>query len=267
MTNKTDKKILFFDIDGTILSEETNTIPPSALNAIARARENGHLAFINTGRPYATIDQMIKDVGFDGFVCGCGTNIYFQGNEIYHQTLEEDIRRKIINLAYLYKVDCMLEGKTATCFKEEMLHPFMAFLKDKYLKEGHNILTYPNDSALPFDKFTVWYTPEGDIESFKDAIKDEFTIIQRADDFIEVVPKNCSKASGIDFLTDYLDMSHDSTISFGDSTNDLSMLIHTKESVAMGNSNPILFDKVTYITTDVDDNGIENALKHFKVID
>ena len=62
-------------------------------------------------------------------------------------------------------------------------------------------------------------------------------------------------------------MPHDSTISFGDSTNDLSMLIHTKESVAMGNSNPILFDKVTHITTDIDENGIENALKHFHIID
>lgn len=267
MTNKKDKKILFFDIDGTILSEETNTIPSSTLNAIASARENGHLAFVNTGRPYAIIEQMIKDVGFDGFVCGCGTNIYFQGKEIYHQTLDVNTRRKIIDLAYLCKVDCMLEGKTAVCFKDELYHPIMTFLKNKFIEEGHNTLIYSKNSDMPFDKFTVWYTFESDIESFKNAIKDEFTIIQRADDFIEVVPKNCSKASGIDFLTNYLDMPHDSTISFGDSTNDLSMLIHTKESVAMGNSNPILFDKVTHITTDIDENGIENALKHFHIID
>ena len=44
------------------------------------------------------------------------------------------------------------------------------------------------------------------------------------------------------------------------------MLEYTQESIAMGNSNPILFDKVTYITTDIDKDGIYNALKHFKMI-
>ena len=44
------------------------------------------------------------------------------------------------------------------------------------------------------------------------------------------------------------------------------MLTYTKESVAMGNSNPVLFDYVTYITADIEDDGIYNALKHFNVI-
>ena len=267
MIETENKKLLFFDIDGTILSEKTGEVSTSTLESIHKAKVNGHIAIINTGRPFATIDQKIKDIGCDGYICGCGTNIYYHDEEIYHHTLDEQTRRKIINLAYLYKVDCMLEGKYATCFKTESDHPFMDFLKEKYLKEKHNILTYKKDSDTDFDKFTVWYTPNGDIESFKKAIEDEFTIIQRADDFIEVVPKSCSKASGIDFLTNYLDMPHDSTISFGDSTNDLSMLVHTKESVAMGNSNPFLFDKVTYITTHVDEDGIQNALKHFGLID
>ena len=265
--NKTDKKILFFDIDGTVLSEKTNSVPPSALNAIKKTRENGHITIINTGRPFSTVDQMIKDIGFDGFVCGCGTNIYFNNKEIYHQTLDLNTRQKIMQLAYLHKVDCLLEGKHGTYFKNELLHPFMTFLKDKYTKEGHSIGTYNKDSDTPFDKFTVWYTSDSNIEEFKDAIKDDFTIIQRADDFIEVVPKDCSKATGIDFLVQYLSLTNDDTISFGDSTNDLTMLVHTKESVAMGNSNPVLFDKVTYITTDVDNHGIENALKHFHIIE
>ena len=134
--NKIDKKILFFDIDGTVLSEKTNSVPPSALDAIKKARENGHIAIINTGRPFSTVDQMIKDIGFDGFVCGCGTNIYFNNKEIYHQTLDLNTRQKIMQLAYLHKVDCLLEGKHGTYFKSELLHPFMTFLKDKYTKEG-----------------------------------------------------------------------------------------------------------------------------------
>ena len=41
---------LFFDIDGTILSEITKEIPESALEALNQAKKNGHKMYINTGR-------------------------------------------------------------------------------------------------------------------------------------------------------------------------------------------------------------------------
>ena len=43
--------MIFFDIDGTLLSEKTFTVPDSAKEAIRKAQDNGHLVFINTGRP------------------------------------------------------------------------------------------------------------------------------------------------------------------------------------------------------------------------
>lgn len=68
-------QLLFFDIDGTLLSNDTHQIPESALNAIAAAQKNGHLAFINTGRTFRTMPAFLKELGFDGFLCGCGTRI------------------------------------------------------------------------------------------------------------------------------------------------------------------------------------------------
>ena len=50
MSNKT--KALFFDIDGTLLSEKTGEVPESAKQAVKEARSKGHLVFINTGRVY-----------------------------------------------------------------------------------------------------------------------------------------------------------------------------------------------------------------------
>ena len=46
----TDRKILFFDIDGTLITEDGRRyFPDSARRALAQARANGHLVFINTG--------------------------------------------------------------------------------------------------------------------------------------------------------------------------------------------------------------------------
>lgn len=76
-----NKKMIFFDIDGTILHEKTRTIPQSTLSAIKKARENGHLAFINTGRTFFNLTDDILGIGFDGYVCGCGTYIHYYGVE------------------------------------------------------------------------------------------------------------------------------------------------------------------------------------------
>ncbi len=44
-------KALFFDIDGTLLSEITKEIPQSALDALKKTAEKGNLTFINTAAP------------------------------------------------------------------------------------------------------------------------------------------------------------------------------------------------------------------------
>ena len=45
------KKCLFFDIDGTLVDEQTHQIPQSTIEALRAARRSGSVVFINTGRP------------------------------------------------------------------------------------------------------------------------------------------------------------------------------------------------------------------------
>ena len=171
-----------------------------------------------------------------------------------------------MNKAIELDIYAVLEGPESIYFPETIKTKTVQEIKEHYSDIKVNVPVYHKDDEPNFDKFTAWYTPEDDIEAFKDAFKDDLEYIQRAEDFIEVVPKACSKATGIQTFIDLIGASIDDCISIGDSTNDLPMLTYTKESVAMGNSNPVLFDYVTYITTDIEDDGIYNALKHFNVI-
>ena len=41
-----NKAALFFDVDGTLIDEQTKIVPESTLRALKQARENGHLVFI-----------------------------------------------------------------------------------------------------------------------------------------------------------------------------------------------------------------------------
>ena len=261
-----DKKIVFFDIDGTLLDEKTGLVPKSCVEAIHKAQENGHIVVVNSGRPSSTINPQVAAIGFDGYICGCGTYIEYKGETIFHTTLEEEVRREIVEKIFECNMQTAVEGTKGSFYSDNGTHPLYIELYEANRELGFPIEFYDLDNIPEFDKMAAFYDADGDDKTFREFMKGKFEIIERDKGFIELVPLGYSKATGIQFLIDYLGMNLEQCISIGDSPNDLPMLDYTKESVAMGNSNPILFKKVTYITTDVDKDGIANALKHFGLV-
>ena len=61
------QKIIFFDIDGTIM-DELGYVPESAVRAIKAAQSKGIKCLVNTGRPYVHIEPAIVEMGFDGYI-------------------------------------------------------------------------------------------------------------------------------------------------------------------------------------------------------
>ena len=49
------KKLLFFDIDGTLVDFGKSTMSPSTADALINAKQNGHMIFLCTGRSYNQI--------------------------------------------------------------------------------------------------------------------------------------------------------------------------------------------------------------------
>ena len=117
-----DRKLLFFDIDGTLLSEKTHTVPQSA-------KENGHLIFINTGRPISTIDQEIHNLNPDGYICGCGTYITYHDQVIYHHQLSKERCKEIASLIKKYEIDAVLESKDHVYFNTHIKNSFVQQVK------------------------------------------------------------------------------------------------------------------------------------------
>ena len=60
-------KAVFFDVDGTIFSLKTKSIPDSTRKAIKNLREKGIKVIVATGRSINDLNH-IKDFEFDGFL-------------------------------------------------------------------------------------------------------------------------------------------------------------------------------------------------------
>ncbi len=260
-----DQKIIFFDIDGTILSNRNYKISESTIEAIRQAKANGHLTFINTGRTFSEIDDMIKEVGFDGYVCGCGTYISYDSSVLLHSTIDSDICQRVIADFNKYDMNAVLEGHSAIYFNKNIKHPKLQRLQNMYHNLNFNV-GFWDDSDIVFDKFCIWFDSLDNIQDLQIKYDDLFEFIYRGELFVEVVPKGYSKATGIQFLLSHLNISHENAYALGDSANDLSMLSYVKHSIGMGNSEELIKKTVSYLTKDVDEDGVAHALKHFNII-
>ncbi|WP_294352424.1 HAD family hydrolase [uncultured Clostridium sp.] len=261
-------KIIFFDIDGTLLIENSRIIPESTRKSIKIAQQKGNLVFINTGRPKISLDKFITDLNFDGYICGCGTYVEFKEEVLLSKSLGNHLSSLIVSKLREYKIDGILEGKDCLYYdqNENIKSKEVFNLKNYHLSEKlYTGLTW-DDNNINFDKFTIFGDDNSNFDCFIKDFNNIFEFINRGKNFYEVVPKGYSKASGIKFIIDKLNIPIENTYAIGDSTNDLSMLQYVNNSIAMGNSTSILFDYVSFVTKDIDEDGVEFALKHYKII-
>lgn len=263
------RKIAFFDIDGTLTSEVDGSIPASTVQSIRKARENGHLMFINTGRCFQNVEPRFREIGFDGYVCGCGTNIYCDGKDVFYHPQSHETIMTILAAARKADVDILFESRKEVCFDltRPLRHPKALFHYEEFKDHGYDM---PEDLENPnffSDKFVVWYETPEQLTDFRRTSDKWFDCIDRGGTFREFVPHGFSKATGLQFVLDYYGISADYAYAFGDSNNDLTMLSYLKNSIAMGNAQPpSLKELVAYVTTNAGMDGIENALKHFEFI-
>lgn len=266
MANK--QKLLFFDIDGTLLTAYPWRIPDSARQALKEAHENGHLLFINSGRTYAMISSMIKELNFDGYVCGCGSQIYMHEKLLFSSTNPNPLCREIVETLRQCKVPAFFECPDKILYDSASSEVPQAIQNLKVEAPVEDLALYPPElyQTFTFDKFLAIPGKDSDTEAFRQFAETHFSCFVHEDKAWECTQKPYSKATGIQFLADHLGASIEDTFAFGDSANDLPMLQYAGTSIAMGRSNPMILPHCTYQTTDIEDDGIANALKHFHLI-
>ena len=260
-----DSKIIFFDVDGTILSNKTHHISDSTKAAIKKAQANGHLAFVNTGRTIAEIEGEISEVGFDGYICGCGTYISYGSSVLLQRDIPSDTLKEVILDLHKYEIEAVLEGSSAVYYNELSTHPFIKKLYISQVDHNFTVKTW-EDPTISVDKFCMWASTEEASDLFYNKYKGHFDFIDRNKRLYEVIPAGYSKATGIEFLLKHLNIPHENSYALGDSSNDLSMLNYVKFSIAMGNSEEEVRNMASFVTEDVDQDGIAYALKHYNMI-
>lgn len=257
-------KAIFFDIDGTLVSFKTHEIPQTTIDAITIAKEKGNKIFISTGRPKMIINNLgpIEHL-IDGYVTMNG-GYSFIGKEVICKSIipKEDIEAL---------VDYSKKNDFATIFVSE--HKIMVVnpndLVRKIFYEHLNVQEIPEstyEDVLSQDIYQV--SPFLTIEEEKELMPNMKNSQPERwnDNFVDIVRKGISKEVGVEAIRQYYNINREDIVAFGDGGNDLTMLKYAGIGIAMGNAGDSVKAIADYVTTSVDDNGIMNGLKHFKLI-
>lgn len=261
-----NKKIVFFDIDGTIYRYDIG-IPKDVFISINKLKMNGHIPVICTGRTRCMLYNEFLTPGFDYLICGGGTYIEEKGNQIYlHEMNKADIQKVVTAL----EENCFVpvaEGKDniflgtdysdLTIETKKVVRTYHEKMKDAVKTTG-------DEGSI--SKVSALFTNHSNERNMTERFQERYSIINHNNNLLELIPKPYNKAFGIKILLEKLGIPIENTYAFGDSFNDIDMLQYVKYGCAMGNSHPELFDFVSYRTDDFDKGGITNALEKFGLI-
>lgn len=271
------EKIIFLDIDGTLI-DYTQQLPRSAREALSLAQANGHKILISSGRSKPSIYPWLLDLGFDGIIAGEGAYAEFDGKIV----LESAIPEAQISRVYTYLNDRKIG------FYEESnsgLHGNQYFLSEtarsfgvseevaaKNLQTAFPGLTFDHqDYHLDVNKVSFVMSPRINKSELEKEFGEYFrigiwNIFGKGRDFGDFTQKNLTKATAVAVLLDKLGLKREDTFAFGDSFNDIEILQYCQTGVAMGNAVDELKAVANHVTSDVTDNGVFNAFKHFGLI-
>lgn len=286
-----EKKYIFFDIDGTILPADA-IIPESTIKALSLAQKNGHEIFLNTGRSKPIIPKTLLNLNFDGLICGTGTFAEYKGKPMFKNVYNQDQTNRIIDLSLKYDIPVIMSTNTECVATSSDAAKFIAMFTEgefdeSQFKSAEDITKSPLlDSMRPFivdDDKTNFYKNYTDISDFVyidspfnvekvnsmigEDLNAEKASFKVPDDYSgEITMTAYTKSTGIKNLLDLIGADMKDSIAVGDGYNDVEMLKAANLSIAMGNAPDDVKQIADYVTDDIKSDGVSNALKHFKII-
>jgi Cof subfamily protein (haloacid dehalogenase superfamily) len=255
------KKIVFFDIDGTLLDHDKN-MPSSTKQAMNLLKEKGVFVAIATGRAPFMFTSLIKDLDIDSFVSFNGQFVVFENEVIYKNPLNQMHLEDLSKTAHDngHPLVYMNEKTMKATIKQ---HPFVETSISSLM------MPPPTEDATFYVDREIYQSLlfcEKEQEQLYFKKYPQFDFIRWHQYSIDVLPKGGSKAEGIKKMIARLGFEIQDVYAFGDGLNDLEMLKAVGTGVAMGNGVPEAKEVADLITTDVTEDGISNGLKKLNLI-
>lgn len=257
-------KAVFCDVDFTLTSPITRTIPESAKNALAQARDNGVLVFVATGRNLTAFDvNFLKELEFDGYVTVNGQLCYLPDGKI--------LRKATFDLADIQACLALGERYGFHSHFQEQSTTYLSGINEG-VEAFYNLYKGIVPAIRPIEQFNC-----SEIISIvpftRQEIDDMFRLhlpgcqIMRWNPFsCDIAPRSGGKDVGIKTVLKHFGLGLQDCIAIGDGSNDVSMIRAAGLGVAVGDALEEAKQAADYVAPMVDEDAIEHIFRKFGLI-
>lgn len=260
-------KLIVSDLDDTLIHKDEH-LPNEVIAMVKKLREQGVEFTFATGRmPYRAYN-FAQDIDLKiPFVANNGSILYCNGKIIYAKKLRAWKLRKIVQ-RYMAED----EEFTVLFSYESRERPLRIthWIKDRLNKyPGYNEPLGCDDCVWEQEVHKIYVVDEyrtgliGRLAKELKEMQDEISCYQYGEFSMEIVASDCSKATGVQKLVDYLGCLPEEVMALGDHTNDIEVLQMAGIGVAVSNAVPELKAVADYITKKERADGVVEAIQHF----
>lgn len=271
-------KCLAFDLDGTLLLDDSKRMDPRTVDSIQRAMAQGVHIVIASGRDKNgckfVYEPLRLEDGNHFLALVNGQVVYDFENKEYDldDVLTPEDGIKIQKVCKEFGVEGIFQCgydfysyiSSLNRVKKKVKNAILGEPDDYGLKDGRenrNFIDLPFEEirlTQDINKVIMVHTPkffEKNFDGIKAALSD-YDVLLVGPDWLEIMPKHVSKASASWKICDKLGISMNEVMAFGDAQNDLKMLQQVGIGVAMGNA----MDEAKYAATVVTDTNMNNGI-------
>ena len=245
-----DRRCVFIDFDGTFAHR--GVAPRAHAEAVHRARANGHVIVLCTGRPSSIVAAEVAAL-FDGVVASAGGWIRVGEQLLKDQRFPEELGRRAVEVLQRHDIPFSLETPEALLCTPRSARELRARVRPPLPEDGVgnglqdliDAIVLPEDlTSESFAKISLWGSPIR-VEQLAAEIGPEVGALPNSitDDVSsgELHLVSVDKADGVEIVADHLGMDHASTVGIGDGMNDLGMLRAAATAIAIeGASSAVL---------------------------
>ena len=274
------RRIVFFDIDGTLVTRN-NHIPKSTVKAITALKQRNTIPVLATGRPPVLIEEIAEELKIDSYIAMNGQYIVYEGKVIYANPIDTHLVDAMVEIAtakqdgiLLSTSDELIANSLISLVNRDSLYPFLkgfvglipdrlqASLLNRLMKKVPKKEEYKNKEI-----YMININGGQEKEWEYERVFGKYLTFTRANEMtMDIINKGVSKATGAQQMIKQLNIARSNTYAFGDGLNDLEMIELVGTGVAMANGFQGLKATADFVTASAFDDGNFKGLKELKLI-
>ena len=255
-------KLIVTDMDGTLMDSQ-NRVPDGFIDLVSRLYDKGIYTAIATGRQYYNVTKFFKPILDKLWIVSENGAMINKGEELVHlYSMDKEKLAPAIDdikdIPDAYYIECTGIGAfTGPCPKhieEEM--------RNIYERLEVSNEAYNTSKNLDICKVAI-NTPDAVTMSLPvlEKYNTVFNVVLSGLHWVDLMPKGVDKGDAISFIQEYLGITKEETICFGDYPNDLGLFRRSGVSYAMKNAHPDVKAVATHIAPSNDEGGVMRVLE------